>query len=455
MDQNAVADAPHLPRGPRLPPVLQSIATFAARRHVLALLRARYGPSFVLDVPPFGKTLVISEPMLVRQLFTAGPELVGTPQPNLSRLLGSGSIFGLDGEEHRQRRKLLVPPFHGRRMKAYEGLIEEEFLREAATWPQGREFPTLGPFMRITINVILRAVFGAEGAELDALRTVLPKWVEYGSKLAVLPVSQQGIGPWKPWSRFHEYRRQYNEIVQTLIDRARTDPHLDERDDILAMLLQSRYDDGTPMSEQHVKDELLTLLVAGHETTATTLAWAVERLRRHPALLNRLVDEVDHGGSELLQATIMEVQRTRPVIINTARRVRGDGLRLGEWTVPRGWSVLVGIHLVQSDESLFPDAGRFDPDRFLGLSPDSYAWIPFGGGTRRCVGAAFANFEMTVVLRTLLRDFVLRPTAAPAERWHSRGVAYAPAKGGRAVVHRRTRPVDTEPSGSAHAASSS
>ncbi|HEX6499707.1 MAG TPA: cytochrome P450 [Micromonosporaceae bacterium] len=455
MDQHAITDVPRLPRGPRLPGTAQALAMFVARRQVLTLLRARYGPSFVLDVPPFGKSLVISEPKLVRQLFTAGPDLVGTPQPNLSRLLGSGSIFGLDGEEHRLRRKLLTPPFHGRRMKAYQGLIEEEFRREAGTWPQGREFATLAPFMRITLNVILRAVFGAEGSELHELRVVLPKWVEYGSKLAVLPVGEKGIGPWNPWRRFHEYRRRYDEIVQTLIDRARDDPDLGERDDILSMLLQSRYEDGSPMSEQHVKDELLTLLVAGHETTATTLAWAVERLRRHPTLLRRLVDEGDRGGSELLQATIMEIQRTRPVIINTARKVRGDGLRLGEWTVPRGWSVLVGIHLVQSDATVFPDPERFDPERFVAAAPDSYAWIPFGGGTRRCVGAAFANFEMTVVLRTLLRDFDLLPTSAPDERWHSRGVAYAPAKGGRAVVYRRRPPLDVQTSGSAHAATPS
>ncbi|GAA1896261.1 cytochrome P450 [Asanoa iriomotensis] len=427
----------------RLPKAAQAAGMVFARRRFLTSLRDRHGPAFVLDVPPFGKTLVVSDPAALKQLFTAGPDVAGTPQPNLGRMLGAGSIFGLDGEPHRLRRKLLVPPFHGRRMHAYAGLIEEEFQREAATWPVGREFATLTPFMRITLNVILRAVFGADGAELRELRETLPAFVTYGSRLTMLPVTDRGIGPWKPWRKFREYRASYDRTVQILIDRARGD---DQRDDILAMLLQSRYEDGAPMTDAHVKDELLTLLAAGHETTATTLAWAVERLSRHPAALSALVDDLDRGGTDLLQATILEIQRTRPVVINTARRVNGDGLVIGGMPVPRGWTVLAGIDLVQTDGTVFPDPHRFDPRRFVGEKPATYAWIPFGGGTRRCVGAAFANLEMTVVLRTLLRDFELHTTRAAGERWHPRGVAYAPAKGGRAVVHRRTgsRPAQHE-----------
>jgi cytochrome P450 family 138 len=316
-------------------------------------------------------------------------------------------------------------------MQAYASLIEEEFRKEASTWPIGKEFAALTPFMRITLNVILRAVFGAEGEEFHALREMLPVFVTYGSRLTVLPVGDRGIGPWNPWRKFREYRDRYDRTVQVLIDRARADDNLDDRDDILSMLLQSRYEDGAPMSDKHIKDELLTLLAAGHETTATTLAWAVERLSRHPALLKRLGDE------ELLQATILEIQRTRPVVINTARKVRGDGLMIGDWSVPRGWTVLAGIDLAHTDDAVFEHASTFDPDRFVGVKPATYAWIPFGGGARRCVGAAFANLEMTVVLRTLLREFEIRPTDAPPEKWHSRGVAYAPHKGGRVVLERR------------------
>jgi cytochrome P450 len=232
-------------------------------------------------------------------------------------------------------------------------------------------------------------------------------------------------------------RRRYNAVIATLIADARRDPAFEDRNDVLALMLQARYDDGSPISDDHVADELLTLLAAGHETTATTLAWAVERLRRHPRLLARLRDEVDAGGSDLLQATIFEVQRTRPVINGTARMTR-QRIRLGEWVIPERHVVLVSISLAHAAERSFADAEAFDPDRFVGNPPDTHAWIPFGGGIRRCIGAAFANMEMTVTLRTLLQEFEFGTTYAPGEAAHSRGVATAPARGGRAVVWRRS-----------------
>jgi cytochrome P450 len=438
--ERRTADAPRLPPATRLPAAVQSIAMLVARRRTLAALRRRHGTAFRMRVPPFGNVVVVSDPALVKQVFTTKPDVAGNPEPNLGRVLGDGSIFNLDGEPHRRRRKLLTPPFHGRRLRAYEGIVEEEARREAATWPEGREFETLEPFMRITLNVILRAVFGAEGRDLDELRGLLPRIVALGSRLAVLPATGPIAAVANPRQRFQTYRRRYDAVVDGLIARALADPRLDERDDVLAMLLQSRYEDGRPMAHRDVADELLTLLAAGHETTATTLAWTVERLSRHPRLLERLVEEADAGGSELRHATILEVQRTRPVIIATARRVNAPAMPLGEWVIPRRYTVIVGIDLVQSDDAVFPDAGRFDPDRFLGAAPDTYAWIPFGGGTRRCVGAAFATLELDVVLRTLLREYELRTTDRRGERWHSRGVAFAPARGGRAVVHRRSAP---------------
>jgi cytochrome P450 len=208
------------------------------------------------------------------------------------------------------------------------------------------------------------------------------------------------------------------------------------------MMLQCWYDDGTAMRHDEIADQLLTLLSAGHETTATTLAWAVERLRRHPDVLRRLVEEADAGGSALRQATITETQRTRPVIEIVGRQVKVDELRLGRWTLPRGCVVLVGIGLIHDDPEIFPDPARFDPARFLDTKVDLYRWVPFGGGVRRCLGAAFATMELDVVLRTLLRDVTLVPTTEPPERWHSRGIANAPARGGRAVIRRRAGQVD-------------
>jgi cytochrome P450 family 138 len=426
-----------LPPGPPAPRFVQGAYALTTRLRGMRRLRARYGDAFTINVPIFGRAVVISDSAEIKQLFTAGPDLVGNMEPNLGQVLGPRSLFALNGEEHRKQRKLLVPPFHGRRLAAYEKIIEEEAVREFASWPEGRAFATLPSMMRVTLSAILRAVFGADGAELARLRELLPPAVTLGSRLAALPVPRVDLGRWSPWGRFWAMRREYDAIVEALIAKARHESGLDDRDDVLAMLLRSSYDDGSAMSHDQIADQLLTLLAAGHETTATTLAWAVERLRRHPAILRELVEEADAGGNALRQATIVEVQRVRPVIDLVGRQVKAERFQLGRWTLPKGYMALVGIALIHDDESLFPNARAFDPYRFLNAKPDLYEWIPFGGGSRRCVGAAFANMELDVVLRTLLRDFTLTPTTERAERWHSRGVANAPARGGRAVVHRR------------------
>jgi cytochrome P450 len=426
-----------LPPGPTTPSVVQALYALTASRRGMPRLRERYGDAFTIHHPIFRRCVVISDPAEIRQLFQSGPELVDNIEPNLGRVLGPGSLFAQRGEAHHRQRKLLVPPFHGRRLGAYRAIVEEETLRETATWPQDRPFPTMPSMMRITLGVILRAVFGVEGAESAELRDLLPRMVTLGSRLALLPIPRIEHGWWSPWARFLAMRRRYDGIVERLVTRATAGGELDARDDILAMMLGSRYEDGSAMSQAEIADQLLTLLSAGHETTATTLAWAVERMRRHPDVLAALVEEVDAGGGALREATILEVQRTRPVIDMVARRVTADTLQLGRWTLPRGCAVLVSIALVHDDEAVFPQARRFDPNRFVDAKPDWSQWIPFGGGTRRCLGAAFAQMEMDVVLRTLLREFTLLPTSRPAERWHSRGVAFAPGNGGVAVVRRR------------------
>jgi cytochrome P450 len=422
-----------LPPGPTAPRAVQGAYALTRPLRGLRRMRDRYGDAFTVNVPIFGHAVVLSGPAEIKQLFTSGPDVVDNLEVNLGRVLGPRSLFALSGEEHRRHRKLLVPPFHGRRLAAYEQIVEEETVRELAHWPEDRAFATLPSMMRITLNAILRAVFGAEGTEFAELRALLPPFVTLGSRLAVLPIPRKGR--WNPWRRFERMRCEYDAIVDRLIARARADERLADRDDVLAIMLQSRYDDGSGLTREEIADQLLTLLTAGHETTATTLAWAVERLRRHPALLRELTEASD---GKLLDATILEVQRTRPVIDLTARQVKQDGFRLGRWTVPKGYAVLVSIALIHDDDALFPHAAAFDPHRFLGTRPDLYQWIPFGGGTRRCIGAAFATMELTVVLRTLLHRFTLVPTTEAGERWHSRGVAYAPAGGGRAVVRRRT-----------------
>lgn len=442
-----VATAPPAPPAVKLPPaapipkLLCGIIFAISRRGIIKRLARRYGNVFTLDIPIYGRVVIVGDPQLAKQVFTASPEELGNIQPNLSRLFGSGSVFALDRDAHRRRRRLLAPPFHGKSMKNYEAIIEEETLREIAGWPEGRPFATLPSMMRITLNAILRAVFGADGAELDELRRLIPPWVTLGSRLAALPKPQRTYGRFSPWGRLAKWRRQYDVVLDKLIEGERADPNFEERTDVLALMLRSTYDDGSAMLRKDIGDELLTLLAAGHETTAATLGWAFERITRHPDVLAALVEEADNAGEdagcELRQATILEVQRARTVIDFAARHVYPPAFQLGEWSIPGGHSIIVAITRIHESADVYPDPERFDPQRFVGSKPSTFAWIPFGGGTRRCVGAAFANMEMDVVLRTVLRHFTIETTTAPGERWHCRGVAYTPKDGGRIVVRRR------------------
>lgn len=428
---------PELPPAVRLPKAIQGLTFTLSRRWTITRAVRHHGPIVTLNVPLFGRLVVVADPQLAKELFTANPDDVGNIQPNLSRVLGSGSVFALDGAEHRKRRRLLTPPFHGRSIKNYEKIFEEETLRETANWPEEQAFPTLEPMMRITLNAILRAVFGAEGDQLHELRRIIPPWVTLGSRLALLPAPSRTYGRFSPWGRLAEYRRRYDEVIDRLIQQVSADPNFETREDILSLLLRSTYEDGSSMSRRDIADELLTLLAAGHETTASTMGWIFERISRHPTVLERLVAEADTDENQYRQATILETQRVRTVIDFAPRRVYAPDFTLGDWTIPQGYSVVASLVQMHESADAFPDPERFDPDRFYGKRPPSLSWIPYGGGTRRCVGAVFANVEMDVVLRTVLRHFTIDTTTAPDEAVHSRGVAYTPKDGGRVVMRRR------------------
>ena len=426
-----------LPPAPPVPKALQGMVAVVDRRIALEMLRRRYGSAFCLDLPIFGHLVVLSDPDHIRQLFKTPTDAADTTEANLGRVMGPNSMFALMGDRHRAHRKMLTPPFHGRRLAAYEAIAEQEAVDEFATWPHDRAFATMPSMMRISLNIILRAVFGAEGEEFERLRELLPRGIALGSKLSLLPVPQWDWGRWSLWGRFNGYRRQYDEIIDRLIDQASSDPDLADRDDVLAVLLQSRYEDGSPMTRAEIADELITMLSAGHETTATTLGWAVERLQRHPEVLARLVADLDAGSDKLLNAVIAEVLRTRPVIDLTFRQVKSPTLQIGPWTLPQGQTVVASIGLLHADDSVFPDARAFDPDRFTAAPPDPMLWIPYGGGVRRCIGAAFANMELRAILRILLREYEIVPSTARDEGWRSSGVAVAPARGARVRVRPR------------------
>jgi cytochrome P450 len=419
---------------------MQGIAFLTALCEVFPALGRRYGSTFTINLPVLGKTVVISDPILIKDVFGTSIDLIERPT-NLGHVFGPGSMFSLNGEEHLNRRRLVVPVFHSKQVRSYERIVEEEVMRETASWPEGHEFETLPSMSRLTLNAILRVVFGDEAHALDELRSVMPTMITVGSLLHLLPsVVGRDFGRWSPGGRLLRYRRRIDAVIDSLIAKARVDPAFEERSDVLAILLQARYENGEPIPDRHIADELLTLVAAGQETTASQLAWIVERLRRHPELLARLVDEVDAGGSELRQATIYEVQRTRSTIEGSLRRAK-ERIRLCDWVLPEGTNVMVNFQIAHESEENFPDAASFNPDRFLGTSPKPFRWMPFGGGVNRCVGAAFANMEMDIALRALLREFRFEPTDAAGERRYYRGVAIAPARGGRAMVYRRTATV--------------
>ena len=426
-----------LPPGPKMPAAIQSLAALTRQRPFLERARRRYGPIFTVRVIGLGAFVVVSDPELIKQTFRADPKTLhaGTQSP-LRTVLGEHSLLGIDEDEHMEQRRLLLPPFKGQRIKSYEAMIAEIAAAEIDTWPEGVEVSTARSMQRITLRAILRAVFGASGRQLEELEETLPPWTALGSRLATVPFLQKDLGPRSPWGRFLRLRARIDAVLDELIAAAKADPDVEERPDVLAMMVQARHQDGTPMTNAEIRDQLVTMLAAGHETTAHTLSWGIERLRRHPDVLRRLVDEADDGGSALREATVREIQRTRPVISFAGRGVRKPYV-LGGYELPVGTRIGLCAALTHYDPALFPHPDRFDPDRFLDKLPDTYAWIPFGGGVRRCIGATFAHMEMDVVLRVLLERVELLPTDAPDEPWRFRGVAWTPAAGGVAVVRRR------------------
>ena len=421
----------------RLPKLVQGIGFAFYRRKAMRTWIKRHGRIFEINVPIFGRSVVVSDPALVRSVCTASGEQLINVQPNLNNLFGHGSVFGLDDCRHRDRRRLLAPAFHGQILKNYEEIIEDETQRESANWPEDKEFRILEPMNRITLNVILRTIFGADGPELEELREIVPPFMKLAQPMAFVPAPPRWTRRYSPWRKLDEFRQAFDRIVCTLIDRADADPNLVERLDILAFLLRSRRDDSTAMPRRDLCDELLTLVCAGHETTASVLAWAFERLRRHPDVLAELVREADEEGSDFRRATIFEVLRARTVVDVIGRRVRAPNFDLGEWLIPHDHTVFVRIADLHENPDVFPDPQRFDPHRFCGTRPTAPAWLAFGGGTRRCIGADFTIAEIDIVLRTVLRNFSIQTDAAADEKSYFRGVAHIPNLGGRVTLTRR------------------
>ncbi len=418
-----------LPPGPRMPRAAQTAIWSRRAQWMLEQCRARFGDMFTLRIAYEGTWVMVSDPEAIKQVFTGDPRVYHAGEGNqvLRPILGENSVLVLDERAHIGQRKLLLPPFHGERMQGYGQTMAEIAAREIESWPAGTPYKLRPRMQAITLEIILETVFGLHGGErMDALRLALRDFLNLTTSPRMLvPLILAGpdrIG------RFPFYRHRIdrvNELLYREIAERRAAGDLTGRDDILSMLVAARHEDGSPMTDAEMRDELLTLLVAGHETTATALSWALERLVRHPEKLARLREETLAGSDEYLTATIQETLRLRPVIVLVIRRLT-EPVEIGGYELPAGASVTPCIHLVHRDPEIYPEPERFLPERFLDNPPGTYTWIPFGGGVRRCLGASFAQFEMAVVLRELVKRRDVRPADPAPERPFRRAITETP-----------------------------
>jgi cytochrome P450 len=474
-----------LPPGPRLPAALQLLATWKRPAASPERLRRRYGKRITVRLPFQPPLVLLSDPEEIRELFTAPPEVLhpGEGARVLEPIVGRKSVILLDESAHLEQRKLLLPAFHGERMQRLNGLMTDLAEREVASWPRGRAIELHPRLQRLTLEIILRAVFGLEqGQQLDALRELLTQLLAFSENpLSLLPAAQR-LERWLPTvQRFNRLIERTDRLIFELVDERRADPAAGaDGSDVLAMLLAARRDDGSPMRDQEIRDELMTALVAGHETTASQLAWAFERLSREPIALSRLVEElVDGEGDEYLTATIHEVLRLRPVLPNAEPRLTMRPVEIGGFRYPAGVLLVASAFLVHRDPEIYPEPYAFRPERFVGGpqqddpgaaqsgngttrarpeqarqdaeraasssgcraggKPGTYTWLPFGGGRRRCLGASFALQEMKVVIRALLTRCEITPAVIAPEATRRRSITLSPARGATVVVRDRER----------------
>jgi cytochrome P450 len=397
----------------------------------------RYGDSFTLKITHEGTWVFLSDPDAIKQVFTGDPRLLHAGAANviLLPMLGHHSVLLLDGDAHMAQRKLLLPPFHGERMRRYLEVMARVTERELERWPLGEPLQMAPRMQAITLEVILRTVFGVqEDDRRERLRDALLAALDWGtqpSRMALLAA----LGPHRVAnaSFFKRVREPADELLYEEIGRRRGAPDLAERDDVLSLLLQARHEDGSPMSDEELRDELMTLLVAGHETTASSLAWAIERLVRHPEKLERLRAEAEAGEDEYAEAVTKETLRLRPILSIVLRRLV-EPMEIGGRVLPAGVNVAPCIYLTHRRPDIYPEPLRFRPERFLDQPAGTYTWIPFGGGVRRCLGASFALFEMKVVLQTVVAKLALRAAEPRSERPVRRAITLVPSRGAEIVA---------------------
>ena len=423
-----------LPPGPRVPAAVQTFGWLTRHIPYLEGCRERYGDTFTLRFSTLDPLVFITDPASIKRLFANDRDntLPSGRALTLEPVLGPRSVLLLEGEEHMRRRKLMLPPFHGERMRAYEGTIARAAASEVARWPRGgAPFKLRGRMQAVTLEVILSAVFGvAEGPRHDELRDLLGHTLErmrqpLASAATALTRPLGRFGPYAPFQRLLD---RVDELLAAEVAERRADPELADREDILSLLVAARFDDGSEMDDREIRDQLMTLLVAGHETTATALAWAFDFLLHDPERLARAREAAAAGDDAYLDAVGTESQRLRPVITSVGRKLPAP-MELGGFELQAGTSVMASIYLVHTRPDVYPEPYAFRPERFLESRPDTFSWLPFGGGVRRCIGAAFAQLEMRVVLREVLTRAELSPASPRRERAKLAGITLVPSAG--------------------------
>ncbi len=438
-----------LPPEPKSPPLVQTLRWALRPLPFMQECRERYGDSFSVRFLGFERPMVmISDPAAIKALYTErshglppGREVVLTP------VVGPRSVLVIEGADHLAHRKLMLPAFHGERMRSYEPIVSEIVDREIDSWPLGGKFAIHPHMQAMTLEVILRVVFGVtEGPRLERLRVLLTKVLEETASpfAQLIGLAARRFGGRGPWARFEAQLQAVDELLYAEIAEHRKREDLEERDDILSQLMLARFEDGEAMSDEDLRDQLMTLLLAGHETTATALAWTFDLLLRHPRELAKLRESLQAGEEDYLRATIAESLRLRPVVPLAGRRLAKD-LEVAGLTLPAGTDVTPAIWLAHTRADAYPEPFAFRPERFLDEAPDTYAWVPFGGGIRRCLGAAFAEFEMRIVLREVLTRCELHKANPAPEKIGRRNITLSPKDGTPVVLTARRPTREPEP----------
>ena len=427
--------------------IVQTLRWFFRPISFMETARRRHGETFGVTFIGFETPLYMtSDPAAIKAIYSN--RLNGLPPGRnltLEPVVGSRSLLLLEGSEHLARRKVMLPPFHGERMRAYETEIAEIVRRDVDSWPLQGEFPIHPHMQAMTLEVILRAAFGVTDQDrLERMRGSLRKVLNTTASptLQLAGFATRRFGDRGPYGRFLEQMADADALLYEEIAERRADPDVEGREDILSMLVCARFEDGGEMSETELRDQLMTLLLAGHETTATALAWTFDLLLHHPQAMQRLRDELADGGEEYLRATISESLRLRPVVPIAGRRLVEE-LEVDGYTLPAGADITPAIYLAHTRPDIYPDPYEFRPERFLDEGPDTYSWVPFGGGVRRCLGAAFAEFEMRIVLREVLPRCELRPVRDRPQGLTRRNVTFSPRNGTPVrLIERRPAPVE-------------